>query len=78
MANYVATLPLTYLQKRIALFAILGGGRSACEADIGVGPEALKKHLRTIFECTGATQWSELALIEGELLERERVALKAA
>lgn len=76
VANYVATLPLTYLQKRIALFAILGGERSACEADIGVGPEALKKHLRAIYECTGTAQWSELALIEGELLERERIALR--
>jgi hypothetical protein len=78
VANYVAALPLTFLQKRIALFAILGGERSACEAEIGVGSEALKKHLRTIFECSGASQWSELALIEGELLECERVALKAA
>ena len=78
VANYVAALPLTFLQKRIALFAILGVERSSCEAEIGVGSEALKKHLRTIFECTGAPQWSELALIEGELLERERVALKAA
>lgn len=78
VANYAAALPLTYLQKRIALFAILGGERSSCEAEIGVGSEALKKHLRTIFECTGTSQWPELALIEESLLEQQRVALKAA
>ncbi len=80
VADFVAGLPLTYLQKRIGLFAILGGERSACEADIGVGPEALKKHLRAILESTGASQWSELALLEGALLEgeRDRNALKAA
>ena len=72
VANYVATLPLTYLQKRIAMFGILGGERSACESEFGVGGEALKKHLRTILNVTGSSQWSELALLEAELIEQER------
>jgi len=49
----LSALPLTFLQKEIALFAAQGGARSDCEDRFGVSQEALKKHLRTIYETAG-------------------------
>lgn len=55
--EWLSSLPLTYLQKRIALHAMQGGKRTDCEHRFGVSPEALKKHLRTVYDRTGAASW---------------------
>lgn len=62
-AEYVLTLPLTPLQREIALFALTGGQRSDCDIEFGVSDEALKKHLRAIFTTTAATRWADLATL---------------
>lgn len=56
----LSVLPLTLLQKQIALFAAQGGLRPDCEDRFGVSQEALKKHLRVIYEVTGAANWTGL------------------
>lgn len=56
----LCALPLTLLQKRLALFAMQGGKRVDCEERFGVRAEALKKHLRTVYDATGVGSWSEL------------------
>jgi len=62
----VLALPLSPLQREIALLAGTGHARSECTERTGVGAAALKKHLRVIFEVTGATDWETL----GALLQR--------
>lgn len=57
----VLSLSLSPLQREIALLAGLGHARADCVAQIGVGPEALKKHLRAIFAATGTRDWDSLA-----------------
>ena len=59
--EYVMRLPLTALQREIALFAMTGGQRSDCAAEFGVSDEALKKHLRPIFSATATGRWADLA-----------------
>lgn len=56
----VLSLPLSPLQREIALLAGLGHARADCVAQIGVSPEALKKHLRAIFSATGTRDWDSL------------------
>lgn len=56
----LSALPLTLLQKQIALFGAQGGLRADCEDRFGVSQEALKKHLRTIYDATGVANWTEL------------------
>ncbi|MBS3927428.1 MAG: hypothetical protein KGZ55_01835 [Sphingomonadaceae bacterium] len=48
------------MQERIALHAMQGGKRADCEDRFGVSTEALKKHLRTVYERTGTSSWLEL------------------
>lgn len=57
----VLTLPLSPLQREIAALAGLGHARAECSALTGVGNAALKKHLRTILEVAGASDWEALA-----------------
>ena len=59
-AERLSTLPLTLLQKQVALFAAQGGLRTDCEDRFGVSQEALKKHLRTIYDVTGVANWTGL------------------
>ncbi len=54
-------LDLTPLQRRIALHAARGGERGACAELFDVSREALKKHLRPIFDATGTTMWQALS-----------------
>lgn len=56
----VLSLQLSPLQREIALLAGLGHARADCVAQIGVSPEALKKHLRAIFFATGTHDWDSL------------------
>lgn len=58
--EWLSTLPLTYLQKRVALYAMQGGKRGDCEDRFGVSPEALKKHLRAVYDATGVGSWLDL------------------
>lgn len=58
--EWLSSLPLTFLQKQIALYAMQGGKRGDCEDRFGVSPEALKKHLRTVYDRTGTTSWLDL------------------
>lgn len=59
----VLALPLSPLQREIALLAGVGHARSECTQRTGVGAAALKKHLRVIFEVTGASDWESLGQI---------------
>jgi hypothetical protein len=58
--GYLMALELTPLQRDIAAFALLGGERQDCMEALRVGSEALKKHLRAVFEVTGTARWSDL------------------
>jgi len=60
VARRVLTLPLSPLQREIALLAGLGHARADCQRLAGVGEAALKKHLRAIFAATGASDWDDL------------------
>ncbi|MDB5422905.1 MAG: hypothetical protein JWQ29_321 [Phenylobacterium sp.] len=59
-AERLSALPLTLLQKQVALFGAQGGLRIDCEDRFGVSQEALKKHLRTIYDVTGVANWAGL------------------
>jgi hypothetical protein len=61
--EYLMNLSLTPFQREIALFAMTGGARSDCSAELGASDEALKKHLRPIFAATGATRWADLSAL---------------
>ena len=61
VARRVLALPLSPLQRDIALLAGLGHARADCQRLAGVGEAALKKHLRAIFAATGAGDWDDLA-----------------
>jgi hypothetical protein len=61
--GYLSGLPLSPLQREIALFAMLGGERADCQKQFGVSHEALKKHLRAIFSATDQAKWTDLAQI---------------
>lgn len=58
--EWLSSLPLTFLQKQIALHAMQGGKRADCEDRFGVSTEALKKHLRMVYDRTGTSSWLEL------------------
>jgi hypothetical protein len=57
----VLALPLSPLQREIALLAGLGRARADSHRLAGVGEAALKKHLRAIFAATGASDWDDLS-----------------
>ncbi|WP_312305459.1 hypothetical protein [Pulveribacter sp.] len=57
----VLALPLSPLQREIAVLAGLGHARADSLRLAGVGEAALKKHLRAIFAATGASDWDDLA-----------------
>jgi len=63
VARRVLALPLSPLQREIALLAGLGHPRAECAAHTGVGHEALKKHLRTVLRAAGASDWDSLAAV---------------
>ena len=60
VARRVLTLPLSPLQREIALLAGLGHARADCQRLAGVSEAALKKHLRAIFAGTGTSDWDDL------------------
>lgn len=62
--RYLMALDLTPLQRDVAAFALLGGERQECMEALHVGSEALKKHLRPVFEATGTARWSELQQLQ--------------
>ena len=61
--EYLMNYRLSPLQREIALFAMLGGERSDCAREFGVSQEALKKHLRAIFDATGSAKWADLTAV---------------
>lgn len=61
MMRRVLALPLTPMQREIAALAGLGHARADCARHTGVGAAALKKHLNTILEVVGASDWDALA-----------------
>lgn len=61
VARRVLALPVSPLQRDIALLAGLGHARADCHRLAGVGEAALKKHLRAIFAAAGASDWDDLA-----------------
>ncbi|PLK27543.1 hypothetical protein C0V78_12085 [Novosphingobium sp. TH158] len=75
VADHVAALPLTYLQKSIALFAMLGGARRDCEAQFSISEEALKKHLRAIIQVLGVSGWTDLGPLARQVVQDRIAAL---
>lgn len=63
VVQQVLDLQLSPLQREIALLAGVGGARGDCEAVIGVGREALKKHLAVIYRAAGVQDWAALAKV---------------
>ncbi|MBH1965838.1 MAG: GAF domain-containing protein [Comamonadaceae bacterium] len=61
LVQRLMVLPLSPLQREIALLAGVGGRRADCESAIGVSNEALKKHLKTIYRAVGVADWENLA-----------------
>ncbi|KAB2897714.1 MAG: hypothetical protein F9K35_11570 [Burkholderiaceae bacterium] len=61
VVHRVLQLPLTPLQHEIAALAGLGHARADCTARTGVSNAALKKHLATILDVAGASDWGTLA-----------------
>lgn len=59
--DFVCDTSLTMLQKKIALYAIRGGTRQACEDEFAVSPAALKKHLGAIYDAFSIDGWTDLA-----------------
>lgn len=57
----ILDLPLSPLQRSIAVFAAMSGSRADCLNSTGVSNEALKKHLATIYRVAGVSSWEELA-----------------
>jgi len=57
----ILDLPLSPLQRSIALVAATGGSRADCLSSTGVGREALKKHLAIIYRASDVSSWEELA-----------------
>lgn len=58
-------LELTPLQRRICLFAAMGGARESCADHFAVSAEALKKHLARIYRETGVGRWTDLGRLAG-------------
>lgn len=61
--NRLMDLPLTPLQRQIALFAMQGGRRQDCNVRFSVSDEALKKHIRAILQALDCSRWSDLGLV---------------
>lgn len=61
--EHLSAMPLTLLQKQIALFAAQGGMRPQCEERFGVSQEALKKHLRKIYGVAAVANWAGLCAL---------------
>lgn len=59
--QHLMTLPLSPLQRRIALFGMQGHDRGLCHEEFGVSGEALKKHCAQIFSVLNVRKWTELA-----------------
>jgi hypothetical protein len=57
----VLDLPLSPLQRSIAVFAGMSGSRADCLTSTAVSHEALKKHLATIYRVAAVSSWEELA-----------------
>ncbi|MET4580414.1 hypothetical protein [Ottowia thiooxydans] len=60
MVRRIANMPLTSLQREIAMLAGLGHARAESLALTGVSNAALKKHLGTILDVVHASDWEDL------------------
>ncbi len=58
--RYLMSFDLTPLQRDVAAIAFHGGERKDCAEALQVSPEALKKHLRAVFDATGTSRWNDL------------------
>ena len=58
--EHVMRLPLTPLQREIALHGMEGGERRDALQRFAISEESLKKHVRTILAETGVTHWRDL------------------
>lgn len=56
-------LPLSPLQRSIALIAAEGGSRTDCLNVTGTSKEALKKHLTAVYRAVGVNSWEELVKV---------------
>ena len=59
----ILDLSLSPLQRSIAFAAALGSSRADYLKATGIGNEALKKHLATIYRASGVTSWEELGKV---------------
>jgi len=60
MVQRIVEMPLTPLQREIAVLAGLGHARADSLALTGVSNAALKKHLGTILDVAHASDWEDL------------------
>ena len=56
----IAHFDLTAMQAEILFLAMQGKTRTACQAKLGVGDAAMKKHLQAIFLATQTASWNDL------------------
>lgn len=61
----VLTLDLSPRRREIALAAARGDSRRDAAARLGLGEEAMKKHLAIVYAATGTHSWEELAAFFG-------------
>jgi len=61
MIESIMDLPLSPLQRSIALIAAQGGSRGDSLTLAGISNEALKKHLAAIYRAAGVSSWHDLA-----------------
>ncbi len=59
----ILSLPLSPLQRSIALDAAMGGSRSDSLVAGRVGKEAMKKHLAAIYRIVGVNSWDDLGRV---------------
>ncbi|WP_156393109.1 hypothetical protein [Rhizobium sp. Root1220] len=58
----ILDLPISPLQRLIALVAAEDGSRADCLNSTGISKEALKKHLSAIYRVVGVNSWEDLAV----------------
>lgn len=65
----IANFDLTAMQAEILFLAMQGKARIACQAELGVGEAAMKKHLQAIFLATQTASWNDLKHLGQSCLE---------
>jgi hypothetical protein len=68
--DHLMELPLSPLQRSLALFGMKGGARADCGAEFGTSAEALKKHSAAITGTLGLARWADLPALGERIAQR--------